>query len=185
MKWPLFAVVIVGAVCIILLSLISFGSVSGTPLPASNVPVESPVRLLIPSININASIQQVGINSKGEMEVPSNTAEVGWFKLGSPPGEKGSAVISGHFDGKDGKEGVFANLHKLKAGDKLHIEDGKGKLISFVVREKRTLAPGYADDVFNVDDGVAHLNLITCDGTWDGDKKSYSKRLVVFADISH
>jgi hypothetical protein len=44
--------------------------------------------------------------------------------------------------------------------------------------------PGYAKDVFNGDNGD-HLNLITCDGIWDADEKSYSKRLVVFADISH
>lgn len=141
-----------------------------------------PVRLIIPVINLNASIQQVGVTPQGAMEVPNNTVDVGWFKLGSIPGEKGSAVIAGHFDGKNGETGVFTNLDKLKAGDKLYIEDDSGITTTFVVRESRIYNQGYAEEVFSLNDG-AHLNLVTCDGVWDGAKKSYNKRLVVFADI--
>lgn len=144
----------------------------------------SPVRLMIPSINVNANIQYVGITPKGEMEVPNNSVDVGWFKIGSRPGEKGSAVIAGHIDGENGDSGVFANLYKLKDGDKLYIEDDSGITTSFVVRERRIYNPGYAEEVFSSNDG-AHLNLVTCDGVWDGIKKSYSKRLVVFADITY
>ena len=66
----------------------------------------------------------------------------------------------------------------------MYIKDDQGTTISFIVRESRTYDPGYADDVFSQNDRV-HLNLVTCDGVWDGVKKSYSKRLVVFADISY
>lgn len=141
------------------------------------------MRLKIPAINVDASIQNVGTTSGGEMEVPSNTNDVGWFKLGPTPGENGSAVISGHFDGKNGEAGVFADLYKLKKGDKLFVENSGGKTTSFVVRESRTYDPGYAEEVFSSSDG-AHLNLITCDGVWDGTKKSYNKRLVIFTDIA-
>lgn len=140
-----------------------------------------PVRLTIPAINVNAAIEEVGVTQSGDMEVPSNTVDVGWFKLGYRPGEKGSAVIAGHFDGKNGEPAVFTDLYKLKEGDKLYIEDDTGATTSFVVRESRTYKPGYAEEIFSVNDR-AHLNLITCDGVWDGVKKSYSKRLVVFAD---
>lgn len=141
-----------------------------------------PVRLIIPAINVNASIQQLGVTQSGEMDVPNNTVDVGWFKLGSRPGEKGSAVIAGHLNGKNGEAGVFTNLYKLKQGDKLYIEDDKGVSITFVVRENRAYDSGYAEDVFSSSDS-AHLNLITCNGVWDKNKKSYTKRLVVFADI--
>ena len=140
-----------------------------------------PMRLKIPSINVDAAIQYVGLTSKGAMEVPNNIVDVGWFDLGSRPGENGSAVIAGHFNGENGKAGVFSNLHKLKVGDKFYIEDNYGATISFVVRASRAYDPGYADDVFSRNDS-AHLNLITCDGVWDEAKKTYSKRLVVFAD---
>lgn len=150
----------------------------------TKISVGPPARLNIPAINVNAKIQHLGVTSQGEMEVPSNTVDVGWFKLGSRPGEKGSAVIAGHIDGKNGDSGVFTNLYKLKAGDKLYIEDDKGIIISFVVRESRTYNPGYAEEVFSLNDNT-HLNLVTCDGVWDGVKKSYNKRLVVFADIAN
>jgi LPXTG-site transpeptidase (sortase) family protein len=142
-----------------------------------------PVHLEIPSINVNADIESVGLTSEGAMGVPHTSVNAGWFYLGPRPGERGSAVIAGHLDGENGEPGVFTNLYKLKKGDRLYIEDGKGKSLVFAVRESRTYDPGYADDVFSRNDG-AHLNLITCDGVWDGTKKSYSKRLVVFADIT-
>lgn len=142
-----------------------------------------PTRLIIPKINVNANIQELGVNSNGDMDVPNNITDVGWFKLGSRPGEKGSAVIAGHLDGKNSK-GVFANLNKLKEGDQLHIQDNNGKLFVFIIRESRIYDPGYAEEIFNSNDS-AHLNLITCDGVWDKNKKSYSKRLVVFADLKN
>ena len=142
-----------------------------------------PVRLIIPAIDVNAKIQSLGVTPNGEMEVPDNIVDVGWFKLGSRPGENGSAVIAGHFNGENGKTGVFANLNKLEIGDKLYLKDDTEAALTFVVRDKRFYDSGYADDVFSQNDGV-HLNLITCDGVWNEAKKSYSQRLVVFADIS-
>lgn len=138
-----------------------------------------PVRLKIPSINIDAAIEYVGVTDKGEMDVPKDTNDVGWFNLGPRPGEMGSAVFAGHFDGVYGEDAVFTNLSKLKEGDKLYVEDDNGNSITFVVKGSRIYDPGYADEVFSRNDGI-YLNLITCDGVWDRSKKSFSKRLVVF-----
>lgn len=145
--------------------------------------ITSPVRLIIPKVNVDASIIYVGLTSKGAMEVPNNAVDVGWFKFGSRPGEKGSAVIAGHFDGQNGEAGVFTHLNKLTAGDRIYIQNDNGTMTLFTVRESRTYDPGYAEEVFSANDGI-HLNLVTCDGLWDGVKKNYSKRLVVFADIA-
>ncbi len=144
----------------------------------------SPVRLRIPAIHVNASIQHTGVTALGAMETPSNTDDVGWLKLGSRPGEKGSAVIAGHFDGRNGEAAVFTRLSELNVGDTIYIEDSNGVSISFVVRTSHAYDPGFAEEVFSLNDS-AHLNLITCDGVWDEGAKSYSKRLVVFADITH
>lgn len=172
------------ALSLFLLSYLNFG-INDKSVPQkkvlSKVSSGLPVRLTIPAINVNAEIEHVGVNTRGEMEVPSNTVDVGWFKIGPRPGEKGSAVISGHFDGKDGKAGVFNNLHKLKKGDKIFMKDDKGKTTAFIVRESRIYNSGYAEEVFSLNDS-AHLNLVTCDGVWDKNKKSYTKRLVVFTD---
>jgi LPXTG-site transpeptidase (sortase) family protein len=141
-----------------------------------------PVRLKIPQINVDAAIENVGVAADGAMAVPNDIANVGWFNLGPRPGQNGSAVIAGHYNGKSGQAGVFANLSKLQIGDKLYVQNSSGRLITFMVRKSQMYDPGYADNVFSQSDG-AHLNLITCDGVWDKVAKSYSKRLVVFADI--
>ena len=183
LKWLM--PVIIPAVLFLLLFLILMLNTNRKPRyktqTAKKIPSGLPQRLVIPAINVDAGIQPIGVTQTGEMGVPSNTKDVAWYKLGPKPGENGSAVISGHYDEKNGEAGVFANLYKLKKGDRLYIEDAKGTQTIFAVREKRTYDPGYADDVFNQKDGV-HLNLITCDGLWDKAKNSYSKRLVVFTD---
>lgn len=143
----------------------------------------SPVRLRIPSIHVDTAVEYVGLTSEGAMGVPNNTINVGWYGLGPRPGDKGSAVIAGHLNGKKGEAGVFTHLNQLKEGDTLYVEDSDGISTAFVVRESRSYEPGYASDVFRQSDD-AHLNLITCSGEWDRAKGSYSKRLVVFADIA-
>lgn len=146
---------------------------------------EIPLHLNIstPSVDVDTNIQSLGIISNGDMDVPNNINEVGWFSFGPRPGEKGNAVIAGHLNGPNGEEGVFANLDKLKAGDKLFIRDSNGTIITFVVKESRIYDSGYAEEVFSSNDNGVHLNLVTCNGTWDKDKESYNKRLVVFADM--
>lgn len=163
-----------------------------TPLPIeerssfSDMPVwptGKPVRLTIPGINVNAHIEYVGLIPGGAMDVPKKRANVAWFSLGSRPGDGGSAVIAGHY-GRENKTGsVFDNLHKLKRGDKLYVEDEKGVIISFVVRESRRYDPSIdANEVFGSSDRRSHLNLVTCEGDWDEYSQQYPKRLVVFTD---
>lgn len=159
-------------------SIISGGEVN-PEWPSSSV--GRPTRLKIPSINVNATIEYVGLTPDGAMDVPKSPHNVGWFKLGPRPGENGSAVIAGHYGFKKGS--VFDNLHKLDKGDKLYVQDEKGRMTTFVVREiLKYDSKADALNVFDSNDGKAHLNLITCEGIWDKVSKNYSKRLVIFTD---
>jgi LPXTG-site transpeptidase (sortase) family protein len=142
-----------------------------------------PVRLKIPVINVDSVVEYTGFASNGIMDVPKNPDDAAWFKFGPRPGENGSAVMAGHYGWNSGRAAAFDNLYKLRKGDKLYIEDDKGSVISFVVRETRRYGPGGDDSyVFSSSDGKSHLNLITCEGDWDKVSKSYSERLVIFAD---
>lgn len=151
---------------------------------AEDSKVGLPLRLIIPTIHVDAKIVGVSVNVQGEMETPKTADEVGWFAVGPRPGELGSAVIAGHFDDKSGNAGVFSDLGLLNSGDVIKVEDEFGQSRIFVVKGNKIYDPGYAEDVFAQSD-LKHLNLITCDGLWEGDKKSYSKRLVVFADLNN
>ncbi len=142
-----------------------------------------PVRIRIPKINIDTSVEKVGLTPEGAMSVPMYPQDTAWFDLGPRPGELGSSVIDGHSGYKDNKPAVFDNLGQLQKGDKVYIEDEKGEINTFVVRELRNYDPNQnAEDVFSSDDGISHLNLITCGGAWDETDKTHSSRLVVFTD---
>jgi len=68
-------------------------------------------------------------------------------------------------------------------GDKVYTENNQGVTTSFVVREIKRYDPDAdASSVFDSKDGKSHLNLITCEGVWDDEIESYSKRLVIFTD---
>lgn len=143
----------------------------------------TPVRLRIPTMNVDASIESLGLASDGTMAVPKGPDNVAWYSLGTRPGNVGSAVIAGHSGWKDDIPAVFDNLNQLKKGDKIYVTDEHGTITNFVVSGTKTYDPNAdASLVFNSSDGKSHLNLITCSGAWDSFSQSSSKRLVIFAD---
>jgi LPXTG-site transpeptidase (sortase) family protein len=147
-------------------------------------PLGMPVRLKIPRIGVDSAVESVGVTSKGAMDTPRVPEDVAWYKLGTYPGEIGSAVITGHYGAwKNGAKSVFDNLHELKVGDKISIEDENGNIINFIVKEIKNFDPNANSfEVFSSSDGKAHLNLITCEGSWNKEVKSYSQRRVVFTE---
>lgn len=160
-----------------------FPVATSTPIAEVEQPsVGYPVRLLIPVIYVDAAIESKGTTDTGAMDVPKDPNDVSWFNKGPRPGEKGSAVIAGHFGWSNGRAAVFDDLHKLRAGDSIIITDDTERNFSFVVREVRSFNTNEnAQEIFYSSSGK-HLNLITCEGAWNPVLKSYSDRLVVFAD---
>ncbi len=182
----LLIIILVGLI-LFLSAILYFGQKSSNlpvNLPVNQVSFGLPVRLKIPVISVDAPIEYVGLTTNGEMAAPEGPANVAWYQLGPRPGENGSAVMAGHYGiWKNGEGSVFDNLNKLKKGDILYVEDDKGEIISFVVRESRSYDPkADATDVFLLNDGKSHLNFVTCEGVWNSISKTYSQRLVVFTD---
>lgn len=148
---------------------------------AADVKYGLPMQLSIPKLNVDAPISYMGLTTTGEMDVPPDLVNVGWYKFGTKPGEQGSAVIAGHLEGTEDL-GVFIDLDKLNGGDVINVRNDRDELISFAVRETRTYRQDERpNEIFNRTDGH-YLNLITCSGTWDNAKQRYSHRYVVFAD---
>ncbi len=147
---------------------------------------ELPVRLLIPAINVDANIQHVGLDTEGtgEMEVPSNFTDVGWYQLGVLPGMKGSAVIAGHYNGKETPQAVFYDLEKLSIGDEVVVmSEAQIEEIFQVVKIETYDYDAPTEDVFISNDGKKRLNLITCGGQWLPNEQVYNKRTVVFTEL--
>ena len=152
--------------------------------PPQGVTPLSPAQLSIPSLGVNARVEEVGVKADGGMANPSGFATVGWYKYGSQPGAAGRAVIAGHVNNALGLSGVFARLSDIAIGEKITVSDKEGRALTYVVREKTQYATKDAPlkDIFTIT-GPSELVLITCEGDWIPSARSYDKRLVVVAEL--
>ncbi|MCR4325600.1 MAG: sortase [Patescibacteria group bacterium] len=147
------------------------------------IPQGLPVRLKVPAIGVDSAIEDALITPDGRMDVPAGSKNVAWFSLGPHPGQVGSAVIGGHFGIENGVPFVFYNLDKIQVGDRVYITDDRGDTLAFVVRAIELFdRDSDATPVFTSQDGLAHLNLITCEGIWNRVNDTYPKRRVIFTD---
>lgn len=148
------------------------------PLPIAVVNLTPPTGLIIPSIDLDSPVIPVGVNEKGEMDVPSGkTNKVGWYKGGVLPGERGSAVLDAHV------YAAFSRLNELTPGSDIFVQEGT-ETLHFVVDEVETYA---LSDVprkrlFTQAD-KERLNLITCAGVYSEAAETYSHRLIVYATL--
>jgi len=139
-----------------------------------------PARVIIPSIGLDAPIQNMGLNKKGELDVPSGkTNNVGWWAKGTLPGEVGSAVFDAHVFA------AFSALKYLEPGADIYVVARDGEITHFVAQEATTYALSKvpATKLFAQND-QPRLNLITCAGSLTKDRSTYTHRLIVYATLA-
>jgi len=168
-------------------------------------PIAVPVVVEIPSIHVVSNLLAVGMTAAHAMAAPEGGAnspywgDTFWYRGGSVPGAVGTATIAGHIDNRYGQYAVFGLLSKLVKGDLILIRYTKRGLTErFVVTSTHayTLAQTTTKPVLNLiygtgppagrpaqpsADGLAHLSLVTCAGTWDYAIATHNERLVVTA----
>ncbi len=143
-----------------------------------------PDRLVIPSLNINAAIQYVGVNAEGNMRAPDNFTDVAWYEYGTIPGMRGSAVIDGHVDNGLGLDGVFKHLTDIKVGEDVYVRTKGGTKLHFAVFDIETYPyQGVPVQKLFMPNDAAYLNLITCEGLWVWGGDTYDHRLVVYTRL--
>lgn len=145
-----------------------------------NTDSPNPVLLTIPSLNISAGFEPLGLNPDRTLEVPKNDMGVGWFIHGAKPGQIGTSIIVGHLDSVKGPA-VFANLNKIKPGDKIIIKRDDGSVVTYRV----DYLSKFSQDNFPTQAvyspvSFAGIRLITCSGVWNKKTGHYSDNLVVF-----
>jgi len=147
----------------------------------------NPVRLVIPTIGVNAPVEPLGIQANGDLATPTQHPwdDVGWYKLGPHPGERGSAVIDGHLDRPGGSWAVFWRLSDMRVGDEVLVVNGAGKTLHFRVIYIAYYPPLAApsEAIFGNDGGI-YLNLITCAGDWIPSEHQTTLRLVVYTSLA-
>jgi LPXTG-site transpeptidase (sortase) family protein len=140
----------------------------------------APRELLIPSIHVDAPVEQVGLAADGSMEAPRQWSDVAWFAPGYRPGEPGGAVIAGHLDSTTDRA-VFWDLNRLKPGDSVLVKGEDGSQLSYQVAGSEIYPFNQAplQKIFGPA-ATSMLNLVTCNGTFDRGSRNYDKRLVVY-----
>jgi sortase (surface protein transpeptidase) len=151
--------------------------VTPTPIPTQ----APPVRLIVPKLSIDTSIESVSVGTNNIMEVPDGWDKAGWYTKAVKPGEVGTAVIVGHYDDQFGKPAIFYYLNQLEAGDKIIILTGDNRELNFIVKQKSTYPFWSSIDELLIPDKNKNLILITCGGWWNQELHNYSERLVVQA----
>jgi sortase (surface protein transpeptidase) len=145
-----------------------------------------PVALVIPAIGVDTLLVRLGQNRDSTVEVPADPDDAGWYRLGTRPGARGSAVILGHVDSVHGPA-VFARLRTLEPGDLVDVRTADGASERFRVHSVRT----YLNDDFPAQRVYAAragrlLNLVTCGGEYDAARGGYQANVVVQARwLSH
>lgn len=152
--------------------------------PASNgLPRSNPLWIDVPAIGAKSSLVPLGLNADDTVEVPpvDQPLQAGWYKHSPTPGQTGPAVVLGHVNG-GGRDGVFARLHELRAGDEIRIGREDGQVARFVVERTDQVPKNEfpADSVYG-NTSEPELRLITCGGSFDEDADSYRDNIIVYA----
>jgi sortase (surface protein transpeptidase) len=168
-------------------------------------PVDVPLELRIPSLQVSAPVLGVGMTAANVMDAPKGPVndpvwqKVFWYRGGGIPGSASTATLAAHVDDVLGRPAVFAHLNDLRPGDSIVIRDTRTGLdIEFRVTEtvtytlQQTLEPAVLSRIYGTGpvagqgpqpsvDGLSHLTLITCTGSYLSGLGMYDHRLAVYA----
>lgn len=149
------------------------------------VPDDQPRYLYIPAIGLNqARVMSVGVNSKGNIDTPSNLNDTAWYDGSAKPGQDGEVFIDGHTSFNRSIAAAFNDLPKLKSGDQITIEKGNGDRINYTVHSTETVAADKVDmgKALNPVKGAKKgLTLMTCAGKFNYRTQTADKRFIVYA----
>jgi hypothetical protein len=142
-----------------------------------------PVRVQIPTIDVDSELMELGLQDDGTMEVPPGAFPAGWFSGAPTPGELGPAIIVGHIDWATGP-GVFFRLAALAVGDEIRVSRTDGSVAVFRATEVATYPKdAFPTDLVYGDLDHAGLRLVSCGGEFDRSTGHYEDNVVVFAEL--
>ncbi|MGQ4356956.1 class F sortase [Streptomyces drozdowiczii] len=155
--------------------------------PVAHAPLSPsrPVKVAVPAIFIEAPVTGLGLDKKGHLGAPpmSRPREVGWYRDGPSPGEKGTSLIVGHRDTETGPA-IFLNLNALHKGDKVTVTRADKQTAVFTVDAVETYTKDkFPDDKVYGSTGRPELRLMTCGGRFNK-KDGYASNVVVFAHLT-
>lgn len=148
---------------------------------ADPVPLQlQPVGLTIDGIGVSDPIRAVGLEENGELEIP-DVDEIGWYRYGAAPGERGATVLAAHVYWND-RRGPFHKLGRMEPGDLMEVDLADGSVRTYAVVERTMYdKDSLPDDRIWRRTGPETLVLITCGGSFNPEIRRYRQNIVVYA----
>jgi sortase (surface protein transpeptidase) len=146
-------------------------------------PVPAPRSLRLPSVDVTMPVIATGVARDGQMELPDDPSQIGWYRFGAAPGDRrGSAVLAGHVDSIDEGAGPLARLASVSVGERVVVTDGDGARLTYRVTDVQRIAKAAlpVDRIFRPD-GRHRLVIVTCGGRYLPDAGGYEDNIVVSA----
>lgn len=147
------------------------------------VVAKGPLTLSIAAIGTSAPVRTVGVTSKGDVDIPEQVGDVGWYRYSARiPASQGSTVLVGHVDSATQGKGAFFRLRELTAGDRIVLRTDKARSYTYKVvsREQFPKKRINLEPYFSLT-GSPRLSLITCGGSFDETVRSYRDNLIITA----
>jgi LPXTG-site transpeptidase (sortase) family protein len=136
---------------------------------------------VIPRLQVQAPIENKGIDSHNQMEAPDRPFDVAWYPFTAKPGSGGNAVFAGHRDFAGVGPAVFWKLGQLAPGDVVEVTAADQGQLRYQVTQTwdYTLSTIPMASVLD-QSGGDQITLITCSGSYTR-SSGYDHRLVVRA----
>ena len=142
-----------------------------------------PMRLAIPSVDIDTSLLRLDLNADGSLQVPWKPLLAGWYQRSPTPGQLGPAIIAGHVDSWATGPAVFYHLAQIHVGARVLVTRADTSTARFRVTAIRSYAKArFPTDTVYGDVNRAELRLITC-ANWNSATEEYDNDVVVFARL--
>ncbi len=182
---------------------LALGPLFDSGLDLMERPVDVPLELQIPSLEVSAPVLGVGLTSENRMDSPRGPIgdpiwhTAFWYRGGGIPGEEGTATIAGHVDDPLGRPEIFAHIGDLQPGDLIIVRYTASHIdVRFFVNETRVYSvkessdPAVLAQIYGAGpvagtgpqpapDGLSHLTLITCAGNFVNGE--YDRHTIVYA----
>ncbi|MGV8849618.1 MAG: class F sortase [Propionibacteriaceae bacterium] len=139
-------------------------TVGSAPQPSA---VEPPTTVTLGSLGMTLPVKPVGIAADGQMDLPPNPAEVGWYRFGpSPTSDEGAVVLAAHVDSRRYGPGPLARAAALAPGSTIVVATGT-RSVTYTVIDVISVQKTNLDLALIFDrTGPPRLHLITCGGEY-------------------
>ncbi len=166
---------------------LSMGSTMvGASTPVSSLRASSHDHLKVavvefPTYHIKAKIVPETLNRAGTvLQIPEDARQVGWFRLGSQPGEPGTSLMFGHRN----QTAALWNVPSMKRGTPVTVTGLNGVVTKWKVTSVQTIDKRHPTPAMYNTEGPPRLALVTCGGPFNYATGHFVDNVIAWADLA-